>query len=90
MQISDPKPFRKVPAPRNDFLRPGRPTSPLFKAIEQLRVGRCIEVQLSPGKAPSLATIRTSIPRWGRKLSRSFSLRTSGDDQNTIEIYRTK
>lgn len=91
MQISSPKTFCEVPAPRyNNPNRPGRPTSVLFNAVEKLLVGQCIEVKISPGTPPSLPTIRTSVPRWSRKLQRRYTLRLSSESRDTILIYRTK
>lgn len=90
MQISSPKTFREVPAPHYNSNRTGRPTSVLFNAVEELRVGQCIEVKISPNTPPSLPTIRTSIPRWGRKLQRRYTLRMSSESRDTILIYRTK
>jgi hypothetical protein len=89
MHISAPKPFSKIPDPRRDFARPGRPRSEVFKALEALKVRQFIEIHVVPGKAPSLSTLRASLPRWQRVLDREFSYRTD-DNGKVFQIYRTK
>jgi|688.fasta_scaffold926262_2 hypothetical protein len=89
MHISAPKPFNKIPDPRRDFTRPGRPRSEVFKALEALKVRQFIEIHVVPGKAPSLATLRASLPRWQRRLGREFNYRTD-DNGKVFQIYRTK
>jgi TPR repeat protein len=89
MKISSPKTFLKVPPPLGGLPVKGRPKSPLLLALEDLEVGQFVEVHLVPGQKPSLQTIRSSLPRWGRHLGKTFSIRKQSDE-NQVYIYHVQ
>jgi len=89
MVISPPKSFGKLPNPRRDFKRTGRPRSQLFKALQTLKVKQFIEVSLVTGQKPSLATLRASLPRWQKQLGYEFSYRTN-DNGTVFQIFRVR
>jgi hypothetical protein len=89
MKISSPKSFRRLPPPIADFPRSGRPKSPLLLTLEALDVGRYIDVHLVRGQKPTLRTIRSSLPRWGNRLGKTFSIRKHAGEER-VSIYRVK
>lgn len=73
MKISSPQP---IPEDLKK-ITPGRPSSPIFLALQTLKVGQCINVTVEPGASPSISSIRAQVTDWAKRLGFKLSYRTS-------------
>ena len=85
MKISAPQPI-----PENlKKVTPGRPSSPIFLALQALKVGQCINISVEPGASPSISSIRAQVTDWSKRLGCKLSYRTSSCGQKLTILRPT-